>query len=86
MKSNQIIQEFLQRDTDKLAELIEKYPEQIPIPVLSQWWGCNADTLREALVSQGLLGIAERKSGKLNRGFVVPTGQFVRWYMCAWHF
>lgn len=86
MKSNQIIQEFLNSDTEKLAELVEKYPEQIPVPVLAQWWGCNADTLREALLGQGLLGIAERKAGKLNRGFVIPTGHFVRWYTCAWHF
>lgn len=84
--NNSILKDFLRKDTEKLSELVKKHPQQIPVPVLAEWWGCSADTLREALLSQGLLGIAERKGGKLNRGFVVPTGHFVRWYMCAWHF
>ena len=81
-----VIQDFLDKDTEKLAEIVKRYPRQIPIPVISEWWGCDEDTLRTSLQEQGLLGIAERKPGKLNRGFVVPTGHFVRWYMCAWHF
>lgn len=80
-----VIQEFMNRDTEKLAELIQKHPEQIPVPVLSDFFGCSEDTLRSAL-ENGFLGISERKPGKCNRGFVVPTGHFVRWYMCAWHF
>ena len=79
------IQEFMKKDTEKLADLIQKYPEQIPVPVLADFFGCGEDTLRSAL-ENGCLGIAERKPGKLNRGFVVPTGHFVRWYMCVWHF
>lgn len=82
----EVIKEYLNNDTEKLSEIIQKHPQQIPVPVIAEWWGCNVDTLRTALQEQGLLGIAERKPGKLNRGFVVPTGHFVRWYMCAWHF
>ena len=81
-----VIQNFIAEDTKKLAEIIERYPQQTPVPVIAEWWGCDENTLRTALQEQGLLGIAERKPGKLNRGFVVPTGHFVRWYMCAWHF
>lgn len=85
-KANAIIQDFINHDTEWIAGIIEKYPEQIPIPVLADKFGCNQDTIRENLESKGLLGISERKPGKLNRGFVVPTAHFVRWYMCVWHF
>ena len=86
MTPDQKITEFLAADTERLAEIIEKYPLQIPVPVLAELFGCHQDTLRNALQEQGLLGIAERRPGKLNRGFVIPTAQFVRWYMCQWRF
>lgn len=86
MTPDQKITEFLAADTERLAEIIEKYPLQIPVPVLAELFGCHQDTLRNALQEQGLLGIAERRPGKLNRGFVVPTAHFVRWYMCQWRF
>jgi hypothetical protein len=86
MTAEQKITEFLAADTERLAEIIEKYPMQIPVPVLAELFGCHQDTLRNALQEQGLLGIAERRPGKLNRGFVVPTAHFVRWYMCQWRF
>jgi hypothetical protein len=86
MSAQEKINDFLQADTEKLAEIIEKYPMQIPVPVIAELFGCHQDTLRNALQEQGLLGIAERKAGKLNRGFVVPTAHFVRWYMCQWRY
>ena len=86
MTPDQKITEFLAADTERLAEISEKYPLQIPVPVLAELFGCHQDTLRNALQEQGLLGIAERRPGKLNRGFVVPTAHFVRWYMCQWRF
>ena len=81
-----VIQEFIDQDTEWLAEMVEKYPRQIPIPILAEKFGCDENTIRENLESKGLLGISERKPGKVNRGFVVPTAHFVRWYMCEWHF
>lgn len=86
MTAEQKITDFLAADTERLAEIIEKYPMQIPVPVLAELFGCHQDTLRNALQEQGLLGIAERRPGKLNRGFVVPTAHFVRWYMCQWRY
>ena len=80
------IAEYLSKDTERLAEIIEKHPQQVPVPVIADWWGCDENSLRDALQQQGLLGIAQRKPGKLNRGFVVPTGHLVRWYMCKWGF
>ncbi len=86
MTPEQKITAFLADDTAKLAEIIEKYPMQIPVPIIAELFGCTQDTLRNALQEQGLLGIAERRPGKLNRGFVVPTAHFVRWYMCQWRY
>lgn len=81
-----VIQDFINQDTEWLAEMVEKYPRQIPIPVLADKFGCDEDTIRENLASMNLLGLAERKPGRLNRGFVVPTAHFIRWYMCVWRF
>ncbi|MBE6826361.1 MAG: hypothetical protein IJN11_10315 [Oscillospiraceae bacterium] len=86
MTAQEKIAAFLAADDEKLAEIIDKHPMQIPVPVLADLFGCHQDTLRTALQEQGLLGIAERKAGKLNRGFVVPTAHFVRWYMIQWRF
>lgn len=86
MTPEQKIAKFLEEDTAKLADIIEQYPLQIPVPVLAELFGCHQNTLRNALQEQGLLGIAERMPGKLNRGFVVPTAHFVRWYMCQWRY
>lgn len=86
MSAEQKITEFLAADTEKLVAIIEKHPLQIPVPVIAELFSCHQDTLRNALQEQGLLGIAERKAGKLNRGFVIPTAHFVRWYMCQWRY
>lgn len=84
--SAEIINAFIEADTDWLAEIVEKHPQQIPLTVIAEKFGCSQDTIRENLESKGLLGISERKPGKLNRGFVIPTAHFIRWYMCVWHF
>ena len=76
------IKDFLQRDTEKLEEIIAKYPQQIPVPVVADWWGCKEDSIRRALEEHGVLGVGYRQAGALNRGFVIPTGHFIRWYLC----
>lgn len=75
------IKAFIDADNQRLEKLIEEYPLSVPVPVAADFLGCQADTLRSALEC-GRLGFAERKIGKLNRGFVIPTGHFVRWYLC----
>lgn len=86
MSAQERINDFLNADTEKLANIIEQYPIQVPVAIIAELFGCHQDTLRNALQEQGLLGIAERKAGKLNRGFVIPTAHFVRWYMCQWRY
>lgn len=75
------IKAFIDADNQRLEKLIEEYPLTIPVPVASDFLGCQQDTLRSAL-EDGKLGFSERKLGKVNRGFVIPTGHFVRWYLC----
>ena len=77
-----VIKDFLQKDTEKLEKIIQEYPQQIPVGVIAEWWGCTQDAIRATLEQSGLLGIGYRQPGKLNRGFVIPTGHFVRWYLC----
>lgn len=84
MTSNEKLNAFITADTNKLAEIVESHPFQIPVPVIADWWHCSEDSLRNALKQQGLLGIAQQCPGKVNAGFVIPTGHFVRWYCCKW--
>lgn len=84
MTATEKISEFLSGDTQKLAEIVENHPFQIPVLVIADWWHCSEDSVRNALKQQGFLGIAQKQPGKVNAGFVVPTGHFVRWYVCKW--
>ena len=81
MTAEQKIRDFIREDTEKAAEIIEKYPRQIPISVIAEWWGCKEDSVRRALEEHSTFGLGFRQAGKLNRGFVVPTGAFMRWYL-----
>jgi len=82
MTNTEKIIDFLERDNEKLAEIIEDHPFQIPIKVIAEWWHCSEDSVRNALLQQGFLGIAQKRPGKMNYGFVIPTGHFVRWWCC----
>ncbi len=82
MTSMEIIREFIAQDTNKLAEIVQEYPFQIPVQVIAEWWHCSQDSVRNAIIQHGFLGIAQKRPGKLNSGFVIPTGHFVRWWCC----
>lgn len=82
MTSTEKIRDFLAQDTDRLAAIIEDHPFQIPVKVIAEWWHCSEDSVRNAIVQHGFLGIAQKRPGKLNAGFVIPTGHFVRWWCC----
>lgn len=84
MTGEEILKEYLRKDTDKLAQIVEEHPFQIPVKVISEWWHCSEDSVRNAIIQQGLLGIAQKRPGKVNAGFVIPTGHFVRWYCCKY--
>lgn len=79
--AEKIISNFIHDDTEKAAEIIEKYPRQIPIKVIAEWWGCAEDSVRRALEQSSVFGLGFRQAGKCSRAFVVPTGAFMRWYL-----
>ncbi len=78
---NETIQKFLDDDGERLAEMVLQYPKQIPIPVLAEFLGCSPDSLRMSLTTKSDIGFSWQKFGKQNRGFCIPTGLFIRWYM-----
>lgn len=75
-----IIMEFIKKDSDELEDIIAKYPNQIPVPVAADFLHMDKENLR-AVLESGKLGLAWRKNGKLNHGYCIPTGKFVRWYI-----
>ena len=73
------IEEFLADDKAKVEEIINKYPKQIPVPVIAEFMGMDKNSLRAA-IDGGALGISWCKSGKLAKGYCIPTGKFVYWW------
>ena len=82
MTGTEIVKSYLIKDTNKLAEIVEEHPFQIPVKALAEWWHCSEDSVRNAILQHGYLGIAQKRPGKVNAGFVIPTGHFVRWWCC----
>lgn len=74
------INEFIASDKIWIGELIEKYPQQIPIAPIAQHWGCAPDTVRAMIEQSPTFGLYWRKAGKTNKAYLIPTGLFVRWY------
>lgn len=81
MSAQDKINAFMKSDTEKVAEIIEKYPKQIPVKVVAELLGCNADSVRRALEQYSLFGFGLKQAGAVNRAFVIPTGVFIRWYL-----
>ena len=74
------ISDFIKSDNSKIEEIIEKYPRQIPVSVIAELVGMDANSLRCA-ISKGnepLFGFCWQKTGKVNQGFAIPTAPFVR--------
>lgn len=74
------IRDFLSADEAKVEQLIKEYPVSIPTAKAAEFLGVNLASMR-AIIESGSLGLSWRKEGKLNKGFFLPTTQFLRWYM-----
>ena len=75
------IVEFLKADEERLSELVEKYPNNIPAKELSKFLGMNVESLHAVLERTDCpFGLAWRKGRAFNRAFHIPTAVFVRWY------
>lgn len=65
----------------ELNELVQKYPQFIPVPECASFLGMDRDGLRRAIETQSIsFGIAWKKSSASNRSFKIPTAQFYLWY------
>lgn len=81
MSAQETIEVFLEQNTQELADIIVKYPQQIPVKVVAEFMGCGQNSLRQAIMQGVPFGIGWIQHAKQNRGFCIPTGAFVRWYM-----
>ena len=75
-----VIKDFLETDDKKIEQLIAEYPVSIPTQAAAKFLGINAASMR-AVIDSGAVGLSWRKDGALNKGFFLPTAQFLRWYM-----
>lgn len=72
---------FLHSDDEWLAEIIGKYPRQIPIKPIAEHFGCAEESVRSAIECNGaVFGLCWRKAGAANKAYLIPTAVFVRWY------
>lgn len=74
------IKEFFDNDDKKIEDLIKEYPVNVPTNVAAKFLGLNVTSMR-AILDSGAVGLSWKKDGALNKGFFLPTAQFVRWYM-----
>jgi hypothetical protein len=65
----------------KLQELVQKYPQFIPLPECATFLGMDRDGLRRAIETNTCpFGIAWQRPGAANRAFKIPTATFYFWY------
>ena len=79
--NKQLIQDFLDADREKIAEIIKQYPLQIPTGIIGKLFGCNPAGVRDAILKSQQLGITWCLEGNKTSGYCVPTARFVRWYL-----
>jgi len=64
----------------ELNELVNKYPQYIPLPEVAKFIGANKEGLRETIYKgQCPFGIAWQKDIRGNRVFKIPTLKFYLW-------
>lgn len=80
-KENQILPKPILNKRDALNQLVQKYPDYLPLPVCASFLGMDDDGLRRAIeCGQCTFGLAWKRPGAANRAFKIPTFTFVAWY------
>lgn len=79
-ETNDTLSEFLKSEKEWINEIIEKYPQQIPIIPIAEHWGCDPSSIRAAIEQDATFGLYWRKVGRANKAYIIPTGLFVQWY------
>lgn len=65
----------------KLNQLVEQYPDSIPVKAIANFLNCDGESVRAYLMTpQNAFGMGWIKDRKANRGFFVPTVKFYFWY------
>ena len=77
---NDKINDFLSQDNDKLADLIENNPVNIPVSSAAEFLGADVASIRAA-IENDCFGASWRKIGSTRSAYFIPTAQFVRWYL-----
>lgn len=81
---NDKIKNYLDADLEALAELVEQYPQSVPISAAADFLGADTASIRAA-IEYDRFGLAWRKQGSVRHGYLIPTAQFVRWYLFRVH-
>ena len=74
------INDFLTKDNDRIEQLINDHPVNIPVDKLAEFLQADNASIRAA-IENDCFGLSWRKAGSTRHAYLVPTGQFVRWYL-----
>ena len=73
------VNEFINYDMRKVEKLVEENPINIPVKIVSSFLDVDDKTVR-GMVVKGVFG-AWGQNTINKRFFVIPTANFVRWYL-----
>lgn len=80
MTATERINQHLGSDLERLADLMDKYPFNIPNKAAAEFLHISEQAYR-AFLETGKAGMAWRQEGKLNKAYDTPTCKFARWYL-----
>ena len=65
----------------QLNQLVEQYPDAIPLPVVARFMGVADEGLRAYIDNTpNAFGISWKRMGAVNRAYKIPTIRFYAWY------
>lgn len=73
------VKEFIDADTQKVEKLVTEYPLNLPVLKIAEFLGVDDETVRGMIVKGSFGAWGQNTINK--RFFVVPTANFVRWYL-----
>ena len=77
---NAEIVQYLNDDEARLSKLASENQIQLSPNKIADFLGTPVQSVR-SMIDAGIFGASWRKDGKLNKGYFVPTANFIRWYL-----
>lgn len=77
---NQNIVKYLEDDEARLSQLVAENPVHLSPQKIADFMNTPVPSVR-SMIDAGVFGASWRKDGKLNRGYFVPTANYLRWYL-----